>query len=506
MRVKRMRRVALGTVVAAGAGLLAGTATASAEPVQAGQPGLDRFYHQRVGWKACGDKDLDAAGARCADVTVPLDYARPDGRTITVAISRLKATDTRNRRGVMLSNPGGPGGAGLGMMLDVRKAMTPEVSSRYDLIGMDPRGIGRSSPVDCGWPVGIMLRSAGIDRAGFDRTVRLQADLARRCAVTEGPDIRQITTRNTARDMDVVRGALGERKISYFGWSYGTYLGAVYTQMFPRQSDRVVLDSAVDPRRYGVGLFQAMGKPNEAALDDWANWAAARDAEYHLGRTGAEVRALVEDLIRGAAKSPIRIGDYRVDEHLLPMLAFNPLADPRHNAALATSVRRLADAADGKPVQPNPELEADLRFVTRPTPETQNSGQAAVLCGDVAAPRDPEWYWRNIQRNRAALPVFGGFAYGPSACASWAPPVEPPTEVRNAVPALIVQATGDTRTAYEEGVALHKAMTASRLVTLQDVRVHAVFGNYPNGCVENTVNTYFRDGVLPRADTTCREN
>ncbi|MFD9889139.1 alpha/beta hydrolase [Amycolatopsis sp. NPDC059027] len=505
LRVKGLRQIALGATLAAGAGI-AGTGIAVADTAEARQPGLDRYHHQRVDWKACGDKDLDAAGAQCADVTVPLDYSRPGGRTITVAISRLKATDTRNRRGIMLSNPGGPGGSGLGMMLDVRKAMTADVASRYDLIGMDPRGIGRSTPVDCGWPVGTMLRSSGIDRAGFDRTVRLEADLAKRCAATEGPDIRQITTRNTARDMDVVRGALGERKISYFGWSYGTYLGAVYSQLFPQRSDRIVLDSAVDPQRYGVGMFQAMGKPNEAALDDWAQWTAARDAEYHLGKTGPQVRELFEGLIRGAAKSPIHLGGYQVDEHLLPMLAFSPLADPRRNGELATSVRRLADAAAGKPVEPTPELESDLRFVTKPTPETQNSGQAAVLCGDVAAPRDPEWYWRNIQRHRATQPVFGGFANGPSACASWARPIEPPTDVHNAVPALIVQATGDTRTAYDEGVALHKAMTGSRLVTLQDVRVHAVFGNYPNTCVENTVNAYFRDGALPRTDTTCREN
>ncbi|WP_228004041.1 alpha/beta fold hydrolase [Amycolatopsis sp. YIM 10] len=157
--------------------------------------------------------------------------------------------------------------------------MTAEVSSRYDLIGMDPRGIGRSAAIDCAWPIGHMLWSAGLDRADFDNAVRTQADLARRCARTEGDRIAHITTRNTARDVDVIRGALGEAKVSYLGYSYGTYLGAVFTQMFPHRGDRVDQESAPF---------------NEAALDDWANWTAARGAEYHLGATGEQVRALVE--------------------------------------------------------------------------------------------------------------------------------------------------------------------------------------------------------------------
>ncbi|MFB9909009.1 alpha/beta fold hydrolase [Allokutzneria oryzae] len=498
-----MKRITV--LVAAAVSLLAGTAPAGAQPLGA-DSALDRFHHQRLDWKACGDKELDAAGAQCADVTVPLSYAEPRGRTISVAISRLKATNSARRRGIMLSNPGGPGGSGLGMMLAVKQRMTADVVSRYDLIGMDPRGVGRSTPVDCEWPVGTALRSSGADRAAFDRTVRFQADLARRCAATEGALLPHITTRNTARDMDVVRAALGESKASYFGWSYGTYLGSVYTQMFPHRSDRVVLDSAVDSKRYGPRMFQDMGEPNEAGLDDWAKWAAARDAEYHFGTTARQVRAFVEDLVRRAARQPIRVGEHQVDQHALPLMLFGPLADSRHNALLASAVRTFADAADGKPVRPGPELERDLRFLLNPEPATQNSAQSAILCGDVAFPRAPEWYWRNIQRSRASQPVYGSFANGIAPCAFWAPPVEEPTTVRNSVPALIVQATGDTRTAYASGVDLHRAMTGSRLVTLQDVRIHAVFGNYPNICVENTVNTYLRDGALPRADLTCRDD
>ncbi|MFD8491974.1 alpha/beta hydrolase [Amycolatopsis sp. NPDC059657] len=497
---------ALVATTAAAASLLAGSGVALADQETAQRGGLDRFYQQKLDWKACNHKELDAAGAECADVKVPLNYAQPRGRTITVAISRLAASDKQNRRGVMLSNPGGPGGPGLDMMLGVRESMTPDVKSRYDLIGMDPRGIGRSAPIDCGWPVGTMLRSAGVDRAGFDANTRFEKDLAKRCMVKEGPDIRHFTTRNTARDMDVIRGALGEQKISYFGWSYGTYLGSVYTQMFPQRSDRFVLDSAVDSKKFGVPMVQDMGKPNEAALDDWANWTAARDGEYHLGKTGKQVRTHVEDLIKQSARQPIRIGEYDLDQHVLPLVLFGPLADPRRNATLAETIQQLTDAAAGKPVKPSDALESDLRHVYKPTPEEQGSGQAAIMCGDTRSPRDPEWYWRNIQRDRAAEPVFGAFANNLTACAFWPEPVEEPTKVHNSVPSLIVQATGDTRTAYESGVALHKSMAGSKLVTLQDVRVHGVFGRYPNKCTENVVNTYFRDGTLPKTDLTCRED
>ncbi|WP_433517011.1 alpha/beta fold hydrolase [Nonomuraea sp. CA-143628] len=491
-----MKRVAaVLAALAVGAGVLTGTGVAGAET-------LSRFYEQDVEWTACGDAALDQAGAQCAEVTVPLDYAEPRSRTIKVAISRLKATDTEHRRGAMLSNPGGPGGEGLHFMLYIRGAMSPEVTSRCDLIGMDPRGVGRSEAIDCAWPIGHMLWSAGLDRGDFLDSVRTQADLARRCARKEGDRIAHITTRNTARDMDIIRGALGETKLSYFGMSYGTYIGAVFTQMFPRRSDRIVLDSAIDPAAYMAGSIRNSAPLNEAALDDWADWTAARDAEYHLGATGKQVRARVEDLIEQSARSPIRIGEHLLDERFLPMTLFTLLPDARYNPYLAGRVRQIADAAAGKAIQPSKDFDDELRFMLKGQPRDLSS-QAAVICGDAAVPRDPEWYWRNIQHSRADQPVFGPYANNITACAFWAPPREPRTIVRNDVPALIVQATRDTRTVYQEGVNLHRAMSASRLVTLQDVRMHGIFGRLPNICVENAVNTYFGDGTLPAADITC---
>ncbi|MGY0235127.1 alpha/beta fold hydrolase [Longispora urticae] len=484
--------------LAVGAGLLV-----AATPASAARDDLARYHQQRLTWASCADPALDAAGAQCADVTVPLNYDEPRGRTITVAVSRLKSPEPRQRRGVMLSNPGGPGGPGLRMMLQIRTAMTPQVLARYDLIGMDPRGVGRSSPVDCGWPVAFSMRSAGSDRAGFDRDVALQADLARRCAEREGDRLAHITTRNTARDMDVVRAALGERRISYFGRSYGTYLGAVYTQMFPDRADRVVLDSAVDPDRYGPRMFQDLGAPNEAALDDWAAWTARRDPEYHLGTTGPQVRARLQGLIDGP---PVTVGGHVVDEHVVALLVFGPLTGRDQYPQIAADVRTLADTAAGRPTPANPALAGSLDYLLRPGPDGGGDAQSAVLCGDVAYPRDPEWYWRNIQRVRASQPIFGPLTSNITACAFWAAPRERTTVVRNDHPALIVQATGDTRTVYRHGVAMHRAMTGSRLVTARDVMAHGLFGSSPDTCVAGAVNTYLATGVLPKADVTCQDD
>jgi pimeloyl-ACP methyl ester carboxylesterase len=493
-----------------------GLAATSAASVSSAAPALSRYYGQHIAWQKCrrGPADdlgggLDQAGVRCAELRVPLDYADPGGRSITVTISRLKATDTAHRIGAMLLNGGGPGGGSIDLPPDFRTLMK-DVGPRYDLIGMDPRSSGRSTPLDCGWPTGTFTRSAGFDRAGFDRTVAFERHLAARCAQRAPGLLPYISTRDTARDMDVVRAALGERKISYWGGSYGTYLGAVYTQLFPRNTDRVVLDSAVDPRRYGAEQMLADAAPaNETALHDWAAWAARHDAEYHLGAVQSAVLATVDRVDRVAARRPLRIGRYRVDEHVVPFLLFNGLDDDRDEASagLASVVRVLKDAADGLPTRPTPDLEDTLAFLLTGTASAVGSSQAAVLCGDRAVDRDPEVYWRRIERSRVHEPVIGPLLTDISPCAFWpVSPRERPTEVHNGVPALIVASTGDTRTIYPAGSALHRLMTGSRMLTLSGARIHAVYPRYDDSCVNDAVNAYLRTGVLPATDPVCERN
>lgn len=503
------RAVAFGAVVAA---LALAAPTAHAGAVTSG--GLDRYYQQRLDWGSCvkgtGDqagRDLDKAGVRCAGVTVPLDYAAPEGRTIRVAISRLEATDRRHRLGALLINPGGPGGSGLDMPPDIRKAMK-ETGARYDLIGMDPRFVGRSTPLDCGWPVSTSVLSAGAGRAGFERQVALQKGLADKCRAVGADVLPHVSTRNTARDMDVIRGALGEEKLSYLGYSYGTYLGTVYTQMFPGRYDRVVLDGALDTPRYQPRLLRGAEAENERALAGWAAWAARRHATYGLGRSRAQVLATVDRIVARSARG-LTLGTgsdvFRVDDSHVPFLLVEGIADDTDpaRAAFGETVSALADAAAGKPVRPSKHLVELLRYATTGADSASGSAQSAILCGDVAAPRDPERYWRDIQRARTRHPLFGPLTNNITPCAFWDRPRERPTQVRHDARTLIVAATGDPRAPYEGSVALRHRLPSSKLITLKGAHRHGLYGEYGNRCVDDRVNAYLASGELPAKDRVC---
>ncbi|MFD6186199.1 alpha/beta hydrolase [Streptomyces goshikiensis] len=490
------------------------TAADGGAPAPAGA-GLDRYYHQRLDWRGCAlgpddqaGRDLEKAGARCADVTVPLDYAAPRGRTVTVAISRLAATDTRHRVGPLLLNGGGPGGPTLGDPPAIRAAMK-EAGARYDVIGVDPRFVGRSTPLDCGWPVGSAFFSAGLSRGSFERQVTLQKDLADKCRATNASVLPHVSTRNTARDMDVVRGALGERKISYLGYSYGTYLGTVYTQMFPGRYDRVVLDGAIDPRRYHPRLMRGVEPENERALADWAAWAARRHDTYGLGRTRDEVLATADRVFEASARRPLTVGTapeaFRLDDTQVPFVVFNGIADDSDEArsALGEQLSVLAEAAAGQPTRLSPAFAEMLRFALTGEQSHYGSVQSAILCGDVAAPRDPERYWEDIGASRAEHRLLGSLTNNIGPCAFWDRPREEPTRVRRDAPVLIVAATGDPRTPYDGSVALRGLLPSSRLVTLEGANRHAVYGYYGNACVDAEVNAYLATGRLPAGDEVC---
>ncbi|GAA2079930.1 alpha/beta hydrolase [Streptomyces albiaxialis] len=468
---------------------------------------LQRFTEQNPRWEKCGHKELDEAGARCATIEVPLDYRDPDGRTLTLGFSRIKAKDTAHRIGLLMHNSGGPGGISLDMPLMDEPAMGEKLAARFDLIGMDPRGVGRSSPLRCRTS-GHWLRSAGYDGAGFRAHARTQRELVRSCQRVYGrevPYLRHFTTRNTARDMDVLRAVLGERKTSYFGISYGTYLGAAYARMFPSRVDRLLLDSAIDPRRWHVQAFRDPDVANEEMLGAWSAWTARRHAEYGLGRTAAKVRATVEGIARQAAREPFRVGPYTADGQKVPLALATLLSDDREFANAAKNVRLLYDAARGRDVEPT----EDLRYAFGPPDEEsdiQNSLQLALICGDGAAPRDLSWYRRNVEESRGRAPLFGPVFNATSPCAFWPnEPVERPVRAGNDVPGLIVQATGDPRTTYANGVGLHHAMPRSRLLTL-DARVHGVYGLYGNACVDHHVNAYLATGRLPSTNPSCEKD
>ncbi|MFI0805846.1 alpha/beta hydrolase [Streptomyces echinatus] len=511
-RPRRFTGRAAAAVVLSLAGALAlGTAPA---PPAAARPATDplaRYHDQRLHWKSCllgpddtTGKELEQAGAQCADVTVPLDYARPDGRTISVAISRIRGTDTTHRAGALLLNSGGPGGQTIGDPPWVRSAMK-DVAARYDVVGVDPRFVGRSTPLDCRWPTGSMIRGAGTGRAAFGRMVAFSADLARRCRTHAGDLLPYATTRDTARDMDVVRAALGERRISYLGYSYGSYLGQVYATMFPGRTDRVVLDGVVAPAGYGPRLLRGTEEANRHALRDWADWTAAHAVAYGLGGTRSAVLAAVEAARSAAARTPLRVGGYRVDEHVLPVIVFNGLSqdNPKAYGDFAEAVRDLRRAAGGRTVSPSPWLASTLKFVLTGDESVYGSAQTSILCGDVPASHDPETYWRDLRRAGTRDRLFAPVTKDINPCAFWGPPRERTTTIRDDLPALLVNATGDPRTTYRSARTVHHDWPSSRLVTLRGADQHGVYGVFGSPCVDSTVNAYLATGRLPSADVSC---
>ncbi|WP_219825279.1 alpha/beta fold hydrolase [Nonomuraea typhae] len=459
-------------------------------------------------WGACRDRALREAGAQCAKVSVPLDYADPAGRTIQIAISRVKATGPR--RGVLLSNPGGPGGTGLAFTLGLR-ATLKDVAGRYDLIGFDPRFLGESTPISCGPARARPATPARTTpRADFEATLRASRETARRCL--EHGDNRDLlphaSTRNVARDMDAIRAALGERKLSFFGVSYGADLGAVFTQLFPGSVDRMVIDSSSDPGATQYELFQQAGAPLEAALDDWARWAAARHGRFGLGRTGAKVRAVVQRVLDRAEYRPPSVGGARLDAGTVRLLLRQLVQHREQDVALAEVVR---DLAAGPRAEPSPSLKAMIRLLRSDELARSMEGAVLYMCGDAGWPaggwpQEPGTYWRNMTRGRAAQPVFGPLVNGMMApCAYWdAERPEPVTAIRNRVPVLMLQAASDNLAGAR---VLHRRLAGSRLVTAE-IRAHGVYGRGAEGgtpvpCADRAVNAYLAGGRLPSRDFTC---
>ncbi len=502
------------------AACLGAGALASADTSNAGGEGID--------WQPCSAEqhpELAEAGAECGSLAVPLDYADPPpdsvrgyphGRTIEIAVSRIRATaEPDEQRGILLANPGGPGGPGLGYPLALRPALG-EVADGYDLIGFDPRFVGDSSPLSCAPADAATAPPTGSHREIFEASVEAARELARRCGEPEGNAelLAHASSRNVARDMDAIRAALGEAALSYYGVSYGADLGAVYTQLFPERADRIVLDSSTDPALTQYELFQESGPPAEAGLDEWAAWAADRHDEYRLGRTASRVRAAVERLVAVAERKPIAIDGYRVDAAQLRLILRQFVQHEENDPTLARVVRDLLDAEAGRDVEPDPALAAMLELLNSPELDEFFAVSAFTMCGDVGWPAggwpaDPETYWRATQDSRATQPVFGPFANAISPCPFWpAEPAEPGgTAIDNDVPVLMLQALRDNNTPYAGGVALHEALDGSRLLTA-DIRGHGVYaravdGNQPVECADRAVNAYLAGGPLPETDLRC---
>ncbi|MFE3648669.1 alpha/beta hydrolase [Streptomyces sp. NPDC059152] len=490
-----MRNTRIASLLAAStAAALATTLTPATAFAATGAPATDPlrpYTQQKLDWGHCDAKT--PAAFQCATLKVPLDYGDPGGKKLDIAVNRLPAGSAKERRGVLLFNPGGPGAPGLGLPAAMESHLPREVKRQYDLVGFDPRGIGRSSPLSCGLTPDELNFDRPYHPGTFAKDVRWARTVAGKCAAAEGDTLRHITTRDTARDMDLLRAVMGERKISYYGGSYGTYLGAVYMQMFPRQADRFVLDSAVDPRRYGRGTFQEMAEATEPAFTRWSEWTARQDATYHLGTTAAEVRTTFWDIVAQADRKPLDTDEGRFTGDDIRSVR-DVFFRERQAAEWVARLKKAAEGAKATTPAPDPEL----------PPENEVVGLWAVLCGDTAAswPRVPEQYRRDAVRDKARYPLYGDFASNIKPCAFWKPAAEAPTTVDNNVDALILQNEWDSQTPLTAARQMHRSLHGSRMVTVLGGEGHGVYG--AGSCADEPATVYLTTGRLPEKDIACQ--
>ncbi|MEU1285144.1 alpha/beta hydrolase [Kitasatospora sp. NPDC005856] len=492
------------TAAATAAAALAVTALSAlpagaADAVPSGRDGLS--------WEACAGT-LDDSPQRCAEVSVPLDYADPNGPRITLAVSRIAAAEPGRRRGVLLAVPGGPGGSSLDLVHGMAGRLPQPVRDHYDVVGFDPRGVGRSTPVSCGLDPAdlsmVKLRPWPAADGSIDGNLATARRVAETCARNGGPVLRSISTRNEARDIDSIRRALGERRLSLWGVSYGTYAGAAYATMFPERTDRIVLDSNddPDPARVGRGWLEAYGRGIEDRFPDFARWASAPDNPNRVADTPEEVRPLFLDLAARLDRAPIPWEGANPAE-LNGNVLRETLLETMYADSRFPELARLMLAGLGRA-----ELPAAPVLSEQAAQAVQNNAAVSVgtLCNDVRWPTDPAGYTKAVAENRAARPLTAGLPVNVMPCAFWPfAPAEPPVRVTDRGPAnvLLTQNLRDPATPYAGALKLRAAFgDRARMVTV-DSGGHGVYGANGNACGDRVVTDYLVSGHRPARDVFC---
>jgi pimeloyl-ACP methyl ester carboxylesterase len=455
-------------------------------------------------WKKCATDDYPTL--QCATLKVPLDHARPGGRQITLALSRVPHTSSVYQ-GPLLVNPGGPGGSGLTLAGFVASALPRSVASQYDVIGFDPRGVGASKPaLDCepGFfnPVrpDSVPSAPAIEKAGLKRARSFAAACGRKYASL----LPYIDTVSAVRDMDSIRRSLGAKRISYFGYSYGTYLGAVYAKLFPHRVRRLVLDSIVDPT--GVWYDDNLGQ--DYAFDDRHRalmaWIAKYDSTYRLGTDPEKIEARWYAMRAALAKKPAdgKVGASELEDTFLPGGYYNGYW-PYLAEAFAAYVN------DGN-AEPLVETYENFAAVDA-SGDNGYSVYTSVQCRDAAWPRDwNQWRKDNWAAYEKAPFMTWNNAWYNAPCAFWPTRSLKPVNIANGKlpPALLFQATDDAATPYQGGVTVHRLLAGSSLVVEQGGGNHGITLS-GNSCLDKYLSAYLAKGTVPRgsgtADAVCQK-
>lgn len=479
----------------------AGTTSAAASQPPARPAPLADFYGQQLRWQGCRD------GFECSWLEVPLDYGAPDGRTIELAVVRLPVRDD-DPRGSLVLNPGGPGASGVDYARAAEVVVSADVRERYDVVGFDPRGVRRSTPVDCltDSQLDSFLAADGSPDSAAEEAQLDQDSRAfglgcarRRPALTE-----HMGTRDVARDLDVLRSALGDRRLNYLGKSYGTYIGLTYAELFPHRVGRLVLDGQLDPASSSaeVAAGQAAGfqRAFRAFLADCVDRSSCPMAGS-VDEAESQVGRLLDDI----DARPLRGEPGRPVTQALTVLG---VAAALYDEGSWELLRRaFAEATRGQGAT----FLALADFYSDRGPDgryTTNSIEAlyAVNCLDRPEETDLAAFRAAAVEMTRTSPVFGAFlAWGSLPCATWPFPPQGsphPIAATGARPILVVGTTRDPATPYEWARSVTRELDAGRLLTFVGDG-HTAYRR-GSSCIDRAVDGYLLDGRLPAGGTRCR--
>ncbi|MEV0264116.1 alpha/beta fold hydrolase [Streptomyces sp. NPDC050617] len=485
--------VAVG-VVAASLGVVATPSGASADSraVRAGEapaPGEHLDWNPCV--KVAEDWDKSDTKTECAMLTVPMDYAAPQGRKIKIAVSRLKAAEPAERRGALVFSPGGPGLPNLYAPQNFAEGGLGTLATDHDVIGFDPRGVGYSDTRECQrstFPE-VPADAPPKERAkvGFD----YWAEENKRCAALDPAFARQLTTANIARDVDRIRAALGEEKISFFGVSYGTAVGANYRSMFDDRVDRMWLDSTMPPKMDFDAMNASMDALTEKNFGEFAQWLSRHDVEYHFGTTADAVRHTLFDLRDQLTQKPRKVDkDTALDgEWVTGQLGVG-------RGQWVANARDLATVREGgipRSARPTPQTgrpSARVFGFENPNGGANGLQYDAVMCNDGTGGRDFEQEWADKKARERTYPATGGSLELGKYCGGWPWPAQQWKAVKGKSPLQISGHTRELATPYAWSVDLKDAIGGT-LLTIEDDR-HASLSRVPE-CAAKAID-FFRTG------------
>jgi len=452
--------------------------------------GFVRYERQRLDWQPCGH------GFFCSTMLAPLDYAKPDGTAITLTAAKRPGNGDEHL-GSLIINPGGPGGSGVGYVGYFDAAGL----EGYDIVGWDPRGVGRSTPVSC-WGQADLDRyfamdSSPDDAAELQARIDEQTEFGRSCLNGSGALLEHVSTMDTVRDLDLLRGLVGDAKLNYFGASYGTRIGALYAEMFPQRVGRMILDGAVDINSNSK-ITQVDGF--ERALQHFALWCA--EANCRMGSQQDDVIYVIKGFLDRLDQQPLAVSGGRtlsqqqgVEAVMYSMYggkdSWPVLRDALDDAIFdndGSKMLQLADASDRR--------NRDGSY------GQLNYAFPAIRCLDSQDNSVRAAEKRLAQESRTA-PVLGRLNGPDLVCALW--PVksatkQPTVDGEGAPPIMVVGTTGDPATPYEYAQSMARALGSGVLVTL-DGEGHLAYGQ--SACVRKLVVAYLVQDEVPRDGTHC---